>query len=244
MNFTATFPDGVYSGELFRQDIQFYRKPHDIEIRDYDLEETKGWVYMGDGYRNGPVRGTVLHNPDNPQKRGMPEVYRVYPDHQTPINCDWLWLWRELNPMLSDERFCVLLGNGLAWTNNTGFPGRKNCILQKNMDAKDPAFHAPIINGGATLKGVERNGYLLIDGMLISDKVPDAQWVLERKWLWYYGTTVLATGQVNYITLKGIDGNYYPVRIPILSRYQLYVPINWLDKLPPGENTIPAIGYA
>lgn len=245
MNLTITFPDGIYSGELFLQTpLQLYRKPHDIEIRDYDMEETKGWVYMGDGYRNGPVRDTVLHNPSNPQKRGMPEVYRIYPDHQTPINCDWLWLWRNLNPKLSDKTFCTLLGNGLAWTNNTGFPGRRNCILQEDMSEKDPAFHTPIINGGATLKGIERNGYFFLDSMLISDKVPTAEEVLNKPWLWYYGTTVLANGQVNYITRQGMDGNYYPVRVPILSTRQLYMQLNWLDKLPIGENKIPAIAFA
>jgi len=247
MNVELSLNWGTYAGEVTKveQNLnQYYRKPHDVEMINYDLDEKIGWVYKGDGYHSGPVRGTVVNNPENPLKKGMPEVYRVYPQHQTPLNCDWQWFWRELNPELTDKSFCTLLGGGLAWMNNTGFPGRKNCILQEDTEQKYPAFHSPIINGGATLKGVERNGYLLIDGLLTSETIPDPMQTIEKFWLWYWGTTVTKTGRVNYIVRLAKNGSYIPVRIPILSRYQLYAPLNWFDKLPIGNPTIPATSFS
>lgn len=209
---------------------QYYRKPHDTEIRNYDsVDKLWGWTYRGDGVGGGPVRKTVIDN-----NQPLPEVYRAMPSHETTINCDWLWLWRKLNPELSDEKFCTLLGNTYAFTNRTGFPGRKNCILRIDMSANDPAFHAPLICGGALLKGREESGYLLIEGMLTRNPVPTAEWVLERPWLWFYGVSINTNGVNRYMNKLGVDGQPHPIRIPILTEYPIKMPLAWLDRLPLG----------
>ena len=227
----------VYAGTSIEiPSVQLYRKPHDKEIRNYDQNQCE---YLGDGYRNGPVRSAVIDSPENPHKRPMPEVYKVWPEHQTLINCDWLHFWWRLNPMLSKEKFSTLLDNKLAWTNGTGFPERRNCITGARMDdpdAKDPAFHAPIINGGAILKrreGAIEAGWFEIDGFLTSDPIPDPATVIrDYPWKWFYGTAVTESGKVNYIVREGLDGLLYPVRVPILTRLPIKIREEYLHKLP------------
>jgi hypothetical protein len=206
--------------------VQLYRKPHDVEVISYD---DKNWAYGGDGYRAGRVRGAVLSS-----GKPMPEVYRVQPDHQTPINCAWQKLWRGINPELSDEKWGTLLSNNLAWTNNTGFPGRYNCLTGSDFDQELPRFHAPIINGGAVLKGKEVNGWLEIESLLIGNPVPKAEEVLSKPWLWFWGTSVTKDGSINLITRLGTDGRFHPVRVPILTREPVRFPLTWLHKLPLG----------
>lgn len=260
---------------------QIYRKPHDLEIRNYDhTDKNYGWQYMGDGYRSGPVRRTVTSDPvNNPQQKGMPEVYRIYPDHVSLLPCHWVWFWRNLNYDLSDEKWSTLMGSTLAWMNKTGSPPRKNCVLNSNMSEKDPAFHAPILNGGATCSGIEvvsvtealrtsvsilKEAYqarsfqtvradlssafstpnrLNISGYLTSQTPPDLSyreiakaWVEKHQDKWYWGTTVIKTGQVNYIVRLSLTNTMIPVRIPILSRLPLYAPLSWFHKMPLGSS--------
>ncbi len=206
--------------------VQYYRKPHDIEIISYD---TRDWRYGGDGYRAGTVRECV-RDADEP----MPEVYRLQPDQVTPIDCAWQKLWRDLNPLLDIDKWATLLGNNLAWTNRTGFPGRRNCLTGADADKQFPVFDAPRICGGAILKGQEDNGWLLIESMLISDPVPDAAEILAKPWLWYWGTGVRPDGGINLIMRKGMDGTMYPVRVPLLTKYRVKLPLLYLHKMPLG----------
>lgn len=213
------------------QPVQFYRKPHDVEIINYDSEQTGGWRYGGNGYRGGKVRQTVID-----ENKGMPEVFRVkFPDQTVPLACRWIKLWREINPMLAINSFSSLLADNAAWTNKTGFTTRYNCLTGGNAGEKDPAFHASIICGGAILKGVERNGFLEIEAMNIADPTPTAEWLLARPWLWYYGTTVIPNGKVNLFMKMGVDGQMYPARIPILVKEPIKWPLEYLHKLPLGS---------
>jgi hypothetical protein len=206
--------------------VKLWRKPHDVEIVDYDA---KNFTYLGDGKDFGPVRDTVLDN-----SKGMPEVYRVFPEHQTPLECKWVWYWRNLNPELTDQSFCSLMDTHLAWMNGTGSPPRKNCITGERPDAGLPAFDQARVQGGALLKPKKIEGKVFyIEGTLTSDPVPNAQYVIENcPWLWSWGTTVLPSGKVNFVVRQDKLGNMIPVRIPILSKLQLYVPIEYLDELP------------
>lgn len=213
--------------------LQLFRQPHDVEMRRGTSAASLDRVYMGDGARSGPVRESVAES-----GKTLPEVYRLTPDHQTALPPSWIRLWRDLNPMYSTETFITVLGNTYAWTNNTGWPGRKNCLTGELMDdplAKDPAFHAPLINGGALLKGQEVDGYLLIDSMSTGwAQVPTAEWVLERPWYWFYGTQVNPDGVVTFMTRTGTDGQRHPIRVPFVTRLPVSLPLAWLDRLPVG----------
>jgi hypothetical protein len=208
--------------------IQFYRHPHDIEIKSYDLGyDGGGWQYMA--YTSGLVRKSVRN-----LGKALPEVYRLEPDQQTSLDCDWQKLWKDLNPMLSKRTWSTLLGNALAWTNRTGFPGRHDCINNTDIDSPFPAFDAPRVCGGAILKGVEQGDYLLIESLLKDNRVPSAREVLSKRWLWFYGTSINPEGQVNLIMKPGIDGTYYPVRVPLITKNPVKLKLNTLHKLPIG----------
>lgn len=202
---------------------QFYRKPHDVEIADYD---SGNWNYKGDGYRLGKVRGSVLNS-----KTGLPEVYAVNRE-LTILNCSWQRFWRNLNPQLSDGKWSSLLGNAVAWTNRTGFPGRHNCITGEDSTQNLPALNSAIINGGAILKGTVQGSYLLLDNLLSSMTPPPIDDALQNFWWWYWGTGVLPSGKVTYITRLGTDGNYHPVRVPFITDEPIKIPLDWLHKLP------------
>ena len=252
--------------------IQLYRKPHDVEIRNYNLnDKVYGWEFMGVGYRSGPVRDAVLNDPlSNPTKSPMPEVYRIYPDHQTPISCPFVTLWRHMNPGLSVKQFSTLMNPTLAWMNRTGSPPRYNCLTGENQGERDPSFDAARLGGGALAKGTEgyslmealREAATLIQGVIrrtimyqpfrqsvlalasrnilnletirTNEPAPAVADVLARPWLWYWGTAVTRTGQVNLIQRTGMDGQLHPVRVPVITRLAVYVPLKWLHKLPAG----------
>jgi hypothetical protein len=194
-----------------------------------DSKASQSRVYRGDGHHDGHVRDVVTNS-----NQTLPEVYRLLPDHVTPLSSGWVRLWKDLNPALDVEHFGTLLGNTVAWTNGTGWPGRKNVLLGENLDQADPAFDHPRLCGGALLKGAEWNGTLFIQSMLVSDPVPAADYVLDRPWLWYWGTQIAPSGNVTYIQRTGMDGRLHPVRIPLVTKLPVYLPIAWLDKLPLG----------
>lgn len=202
---------------------QLYRKPHDLEIIDYD---SGNWNYGGDGYRLGKVRGAVLDS-----NKGMPEVYRL-DDQQTLLDCGWQRLWRAINPKLSDGTWGSLLGNSLAWTNRTGFPGRYNCITGEDFGQKNPAFNSSIVNGGAVLKCTVQGDSLLVNNLMVDSTPPPAEEMLESPWLWFWGTTILPSGKINYMVRKGTDGLMYPVRVPFVTESPVLIPIEWMHKLP------------
>lgn len=242
MKITVEQFDGSIWESYSTLQFQLYRKPHDFEMFDYDDEQHGGWIYGGDSYRLGQVRNTVINNPDaNPHELPMPEVYKVkYPDHQTPLSCGWLHLWRDINPDLTTQAWSTLVGDGLAWCNNTGSPPRSNCVTGYQGDGKTPAFHAPIVNGGGILKGEEvidpytGMKFLSIETMLSSGAIPSAQYVLERPWLWDWGVQISKTAQITYIRRMGKNGETIPVRIPRITKYPIKLPLDYLDKLPIG----------
>jgi hypothetical protein len=224
----------VYSDGNVQVREQFYRKPHDLEIVRYN--EPEDWRYGGDGYRSGPVRNAVLNDPRNPQQKPMPQVYRTFPDHVINLRCAAVRLIRDINhPQIADKQISTLLNSNFAFSNNTGFPERYNCLTGENAGEKDPALHSPILTGGAVLKPLEIVGDMLYyDYIDMNKHLPTASDVIARPWLWFWITAVTSTGQVNMVTRLGTDGLYYPVRMPIFSERPLYAPVSWFHKLPMG----------
>lgn len=226
--------DGVlYSGDLKKVDqTQYYRVPH-------DKERLADGAYGGDGYWGGTAR---------PAAKPIPEVFRLDPDQSTGIPCNWIKFWWALNPMLDREHFELLLDNHWMLCNGTGWPGRYNCLTGEKSDDptnpyKPPAFHAALINGGATVKGLESGGKLWLETLTTNmtvpvdynDKLAVKQWKETNKHKWYYATTVAPTsGNVTYTTFAGIDGNRQRLVIPILTTIPVYIQLRELDRLPPG----------
>lgn len=218
-----TYSDGSYKLENISQKT-YYRIPHDIERYNYDFGDLR---YAG--ARIGVVRAEIRN-----AGVARPEVYRVYPSQTTPIGYAHQWLWKNINPELSNDKFCTLLGNSLAWTNNTGFPGRRNYILNKDLNLQLPTFHTALVNGGMILEGEEDGDKVWIKSLLVSDPVPIATEVLNSK-LWSWGTSVIPKdGSINYITRKSKLGEFIPVRILFLTKTVVWLPKDELHKLPNG----------
>jgi hypothetical protein len=195
--------------------VQFWRQPFDLEIRDYNMDnENMGRQFMGPGYRSGPVRARAVES-----GKTIPAVFRVLPSQQTKLEPEHLQLWRRLNWEFADNILETLIDDHFAWTNGT---------------ADIPAFDQARVCGGALLRGAVADGYLMIDSILTSQPVPPASEVLGKSWLWYYATEVNPRGVVTFINRTAKDGTKKPVRVPLISRLPLYVPVAWLHRLPAG----------
>jgi hypothetical protein len=183
------------------------------------------------GNASGTARDTGL--------RSTTESFRLSPDHQTPLDCRWQKLIRDINPDSPAEVVDTVLDHTWAFANKTGLdvPGRRNCRTGAYMgdaDATWPAFHAPIVCGGALLSGYEEGGNLHIYSLLTSLPVPTAEYVLSRPFLWFYAVAVNPEGQVTFMTMAG-----KPVRVPFITRLPVYAPLAWLHRLPPGQTPGP-----
>ena len=222
MNVELSLDFGTYSGELKKiEPIQYYRVPH-------DKERLNDGSYGGDGYWGGQVR-------DRAKIKPIPEVFRLYPDQTTGLECKWIKWWWKGNPMLDREHFELLLDNRWMLCNSTGWPGRYNCLTGENPREADPSFHAAIINGGATVTGTVIGNKLYLNTLITSDPVPsDPNWWENNKEKWYWATTVASSGNITYTTFAGIDGKRQNLRIPILTGERVYIPLRELDKLPLG----------
>ena len=207
--------------------VQLYRQPHDVEIIHYD--EPENWNYGGDGYRRGPVRNVAHMSP-------APEVFRFKDsDMSTPVSCEWIRMWRNMNPMLTDKSFSSLLSSGLAWMNNTGSPPHSNCVINYIGDEKDPSFNPMIRNGGQVFTGIEDGDFLKVKSLLTTEGIPSATFVIARPWLWGWGVSVRPDGNINYIVRKSRDGTMIPVRVPLISKAPLKIRLSELHKLPAGS---------
>jgi hypothetical protein len=208
-----------------------FRVPHDTERVNVNTDDFRYRPYAGMS-GSGPVRQIVL-------EKGVPrpEVYRVFPDHQTPIREDHQWLWRWLNPGLPADKHCTLYGNALAWTNNTGFPGRRNYVMGKDLDAeKDPAFHAPIVNGGQIVEGQRVGSQVFIKSLLVGAAVPSAdQALVDQVHRWSWGTSINPQGEIRRITRLGLNGSLLPVRVLWMTSQPVWLPANELHALGVGE---------
>lgn len=207
---------------------RFYRVPRDIErVNASDRPDgSKEDLRVRTDGTFGKPRQKVLD-----EGKTFPEVYRIYPLHHVVLNCSFQRLWRDLNPMLSDHRWSSLLGNALAWTNNTGFPGHWNCITGEDADKQFPRFDIPRLCSNAIVAGFEKDGYLWLDTMLTTNPAMRAVDVLDIPYYWYYGTSVNPKGETNFITRLGFDGAYHKVRIPVLTSQKVYVPLDELIPL-------------
>ena len=221
-------PEIVYlEGYKYRKapSVQLYRVPHDVERYNMDKDD-----YRYAGARVGVVRKVIRES-----GVARPEIYRVFPDHTTPIGEKHQWLWRNINPNLSGTRWRTLLGNRLAWTNSSGFPGRRDYVNRMDMDENLPNFDAARVNGGMILEGVEEGGIVWLKSLLTTDTVPTTEEMLNSR-MWSWGTSVIPRdGSINMISRLGTDNKYYNVRIPFLTGRRVWLPLDELHKLEPGE---------
>lgn len=215
----------------YPSETTYYRIPHDVErVKMYVTDgEDADYRYRGDS--SGKVRRVVVETGEP-----RPEVYRAFPDHQTPLDRAHQFFWRFLNPMLSDSKFSTLFGNTLAWCNGTGAGVRHNWITGANADKKDIAFDAARFCGGAIIPGVRSGGVVQLKSLLLSQTIPEpSECIAHPEWgFWYWGTSINPQGEVNLIKRLGIDGQYYPVRVANITSQPISILADELHELPEG----------
>lgn len=210
----------------------YCRAPHDIER--YNVN-TDNYTYLP-GSQKGYVREVVVQN-----NTSLPEVYRFLPFHSVPLTEPLQWLWRNINPELSAEKWSTLMDDSLAWCNQTGIGGdnpRANYVLGHNLDAKPVAFDQVRFCGGAIFKVSITGGTAFIE-TINAINPPSAEFVLNNPHLWYWGTSVSPKGYIYYIKRMGKDGTLKNVRIPLITARQVYLPLSELHVLPEGIFPLP-----
>lgn len=189
--------------------LPVYRHPHDRELvratPEADPHSTDR-NYRGD--HSGTVRDRAT--------LAIPEIFQLLPLHVTPLSPAWVDLVCAVNYDLPREQALKIFDASWAFNNGRETPG----------------FDKPRVCGGAILSGYEEGGNLHIYSLLTSQPVPDADHVLSRPWLWYYAVMVAPNGNLSYMTLGDGNGNRIPIKIPIITRLPVYVPLAWLHKLP------------
>lgn len=171
-------------------------------------------------------------------RAGLPEVFRLDPDIHVPLTRERQWLWRNMNPHITDLQWTALLGNTLAFTNGTGFPGKRNWILGQDLDKQDPAFDQTRVCGGAVLCGREYGSKLFIESIDVNKPLPTAEYVLRRRWLYYEAINIdgYNRDEVAYGIIRPFKGNWGKrVYIPLLTVQEMSYPLNLLEKLPLGS---------
>ena len=186
-----------------------YWVPHDKFRYSYDNPKDRRYNPAGDGKIREWGSPTLA----------IPEVYNLNASN-TKIPPEFQDLVCKINPDLSRDKAMTLMGDDLAFCNNTNF------IL-------DP----PRVMGGWLVTGKESGGVLWLETIRVDKAVPPAEYVLSKRYLWGWCAGVSHAGNISLFLRKGIDGNMYPCRFPLMTKEEVFIPLDELLRLPP--NFIP-----
>jgi hypothetical protein len=166
-----------------------------------------------------------------------PEVFRLEPIHHVLLTEPIQWLWRRMNPLLTDKQWTALLGNGLAFTNGTGFPGHANYILREELNEKDPRFDQARICGGALVRGRVEGLWLWIENVIdVRKPLPTVQQVYDER-RYFVATTARDDGTIGMFKGRGLDV-FVPllvaqdVRFPLMEQFRGLVACDMSKPLP------------
>lgn len=185
----------------------------------------------------------VLH--DNPVRQivldrnvPLPEINPMFPNGFFPLNEQWQWLWKDINPALSPRDWRALLQYERFMTNDNGFdkPGdpRRDYVNKRDLFAVDdrgkPALPKMelLLCGGATVTGRVEGAYLYVDTLDGWAAPPPAEWVLARPWLWFRAVSINPQGEINNLPQGGGD---LVKRVPIVSRYPVKIEMSKLVRV-------------
>jgi hypothetical protein len=171
----------------------------------------------------------------------LPEVFRLFPHHNVVLTEPLQKLWRNLNPQLTDEQWTLCLGNTLAFTNNTGFPGHRNYVTGAEPNAKDPKMDFARVCGGTILKEkYVRDGMLYFEFIDTRQPIPPVDYVINHPYLWFEAVNIAESAGKPVIRMfKGRWG--VPVYMPLLASQDVYYPVELLTKLPAGIAVLPSV---
>jgi hypothetical protein len=171
----------------------------------------------------------------------LPEVFRISPMHHVLLTASVQWLWRKINPQLTDEQWTLCLGNTLAFTNGTGFPGHRNWITGAEPTSRDPRMDQARFCGGTILKErFVRDGNLYFEAIDVRKPLPTPDYVMEHPHLYFEAVNIAESlGKPVIRPLKGGWG--VPVYVPLFVAQDAYYPVELMTKLEPGATVLPSV---
>lgn len=177
-------------------------------------------------------------NHDSPLWRfNLPEVDRIQPDNpKVPLGREMQYLWRNMNPQLSDDQYRALYDNTLAFTNGTGFPGHHDYINDLDADKEDPSFDAPRLCGGAIVSGIVFGENLYIASIDVRQPLPSAEMVMAHPHLYFEAVNIAEQADGTPVVRRFKGGWDLPVYVPIATVVDgPYLPLSMLTKIPTGS---------
>ena len=161
---------------------------------------------------------------------GLPEVFRLNPDHSVRLEREEQLFIKALNPLMTPEKWRVLLSHDRAFTNKSagyddGGEPKQDWVNMRNTDAIDvPRFDTIRICGGALITGIEFGTDLLIESINADNPLPSVNEL--PIYLKFCALNVTENGWSRFPQGDGND-----VWIPLLSRFQLKYPLEYLIKI-------------
>lgn len=191
---------------------QLYRVMHDMEL--------------------GGVRAVVLE-----RNVPLPEIYPLFPNQHTSLNYAWQWLWKDINPQLTNMEWRKLLGNERAFCNDQGFEKdgdpRVDYVNGLAVGAEEPKIEALLL-GGMVVTGVETvyrgEMALQVDVLDGNQPPPSVNWMRQHPEFMGQAVSVRPDGRVQSFSLTP-----YPEYVPLIAHdLPVYYPLDFLEKLPKG----------
>jgi hypothetical protein len=164
------------------------------------------WRYKDDLELWGAVRDAV--DPQNPGGfAGAPAVF-VLRETAVKLTDVWQKFLIAINIGMEAQYVSTLLGNTKAFTNATGFPGKKNYILNEDLDANEyPRFDKSRTCARSVFTGT-KDGDFLIPDMLDGNQPPPEPLVINPRaypWLFFAANNISAEGSI----FPFANGAYY-----------------------------------
>lgn len=177
---------------------------------------------------DNPVRAIVLR-----RNKALPEVNPLFPAGAFPMNELWQHFFKDvLNPIMPPLQWRNMCGGDVAFFNDQGFQmendPRRDYINNLNLDAVDergrPAYPKMemLLCGDTKFIGqkyAEKIYVETLDGN-IDPPSDDILWVNNNPYHWYRAVTINPLGIIRNMPQGGND---LIKRIPIVSRYPVYV---------------------
>lgn len=198
-----------------------------------------------------PPLWRILHESELPEELrhtppGMPEVRPFFPNHYTPFLDVWQRLSKELNPLLTPEKWTQVYTGALWIANNQGFDmagdPRNNYVTGvTDKSWKDP--RTEVLGCGGDLRtGYEEGENLVVQALNWRAFTPSADWLMDRPWFLTHAVRYGKDGQPKRFPQgEQPDGSVATILHPFMADTERYtkitIPLKFVERWT--ENFLP-----
>lgn len=181
-----------------------------------------------------PKLWRVKHDIERPKgvwRPRLPEVFRLEPNLHVVLGREEQWLWKNINPLLAPLDWRKLLGNKLAFTNRTGFPGHADYVNNMETGKGEPRFDQARVCGGAVVSGLVDGNKLWLTTVDTRKTLPSAEYVMARPWLYFYNVNAQSDGTIGRFP----QGNGLDTFTPLFAMTDVYLFLDDVVPVPDNE---------